>query len=187
MGTLGQCQGSFNFKNGKQNGKKWKNLTMGWFCNSGSILGNSVIPTDLPIWAAEHQEFVSFSADPCNNLIPIGYAAKYRGGGANFDISLPSCHLSTAELSERNQLGQKGKTAPRSNSKGETLSRFQITALPLLFNTLKNVFVPSLLYTYCIPLLCWCIIKVYFFGKRLLCNWVYLAKNPATPPHKGRG
>ena len=43
---------------------KWKNLTMGWFRNSGSILGNSVIPTDLPIWATEHQEFVSFSAFP---------------------------------------------------------------------------------------------------------------------------
>ena len=28
---------------------------------SSSILGNSVIPTDLPIWAVEHQEFVSFS------------------------------------------------------------------------------------------------------------------------------
>ena len=82
-----------------------------------------------------------FFSRPSCNLIPIGYAPKYRGGGANFDISLPSsCHPSTAELSERNQLGQKRKTARRPNCKGETLSRFQITALPLLLNTLKNVF-----------------------------------------------
>ena len=129
---------------------------------------------------------------PSSNLIPIGYALnagkwrvwrKFRGKPPFLCHHPPACQT---PVSKKSTLTKK-KNRRRPNSKGDTLSRFQITALPLLFNTLKNVFVPSLLYTYCIPLLCWCIIKVYFFGKRLLCNWVYLAKNPATPPHKGRG
>ena len=92
-----------------------------------------------------------------SNLIPIGYAGKYRGGRK---FRHKPCQASPGAVSKKSTL-TKRKNRPQPNSKGETLSRFQITAL----NTLKNVF------GRCISVRC--LALLYFFQTRLLCKSVF--------------
>ena len=70
--------------------------------------------------------------------------------GANFDISLLSCQSSTEGAVWKKSTLTKRKNRPRPNSKGETLSRFQITAFSRCFSILSRMY------------LLHCISQVYF-------------------------
>ena len=113
-----------------------------------------------------------------------------NGDGAQiFRRKLPYCHRLPPPptlLSERNQLGQKKKNRPSSNSEG---GRHCCDSKSQVLNTLKNVVVRFLVTHFFDPTHFVFVnsTEKYFFEKRLLCKSVF-GQNPqkSTPPHKSR-
>ena len=136
---------------------------------SSSILGNSVIRTDLSICSAEHQEFVSFSAT--TNLIPICYAGKWRRGRKFFDVSslLVTDYHRPRPCCRKEINWDKKKNRPSSNSEG---GRHCCDSKSQVLNTLKNVVVRFLVTHFFDPTHFVFVnsTEKYFFEKRLLCK-----------------
>ena len=159
MGTLGQCQGSFNFKNGKQNGKTWRwvdfaILVRFWetplfppICRFGQPSTKNLSLFQL------FQPQPPILSPPSSNLIPIGYALnagkwrvwrKFRGKPPF--LCHPPTHLPARRLSQRNQLWQKRKTDAGPILKG-IHCRDSKSQLSRCFSILSRMYLFPLFYT----------------------------------------